>query len=139
MDANLNPDVITEVWRSVRLRIPLDECINVDPKSMKELCSVLEELNRLTKYDDPNSVLGRCNFSDLNKQHMLHLWHAKTDDDDDMKWGIDVVVANSNVRKSLYPKVWLVIDGQEVEMNLEVFAKLRFEVARALNRIGRYA
>lgn len=57
---------------------------------------------------------------------MLRLWHAKMDDnDDDIKWGIDVVVANSNVRKGLYPKVWLIVDGQEIEMNLEVFAKLR--------------
>uniref|UniRef100_A0A0R3RG18 COMM domain-containing protein n=1 Tax=Elaeophora elaphi TaxID=1147741 RepID=A0A0R3RG18_9BILA len=140
MDVNLDPDVITEVWRSVRTRIPFDgDCINVDPKSMKELFSVLEELNRLTKHDDPNSVLECSGFSDVNKQHMLRLWRAKTDDDDDIKWGIDVVLANSNIRKSLYPKVWLVVDGQEIEMNLEVFAKLRFEVSRVLNRIDHYA
>ncbi|VDO46708.1 unnamed protein product [Onchocerca flexuosa] len=120
------------------MRIPFDaECMNVDPKTVKELFSTLKELNRLTKLDDPNSVLECSNFSDLNKQHMLRLWHAKKDED--LKWGIDVVVANSNIRKSLYPKIWLVIDGQEMEMNLEVFAKLRFEVSRALNRIDHYA
>ncbi|KAL4001864.1 hypothetical protein ACH3XW_1100 [Acanthocheilonema viteae] len=137
MDVNLNPDVITEVWRSIEEKTPFDECMNIDPKSMKELCSVLEELNRLTKYDDPNSVLEGTNFSELNKQHMLRLWHAKTIND--MKWGIDVVIANSNIRKSLHPKIWLVVDGQEIEMNLEVFAKLRFEVSRALSRIDHYA
>ncbi|VDK71291.1 unnamed protein product [Onchocerca ochengi] len=105
------------------MKTPFDgECMNVDPKSMKELFSTLKELNQLTKLDDPNSVLECSNFSDLNKQHMLHLWHAKVDED--LKWGIDVVVANSNIRKSLYPKIWLVIDGQEIEMNLEIFAKL---------------
>ncbi|VIO90818.1 Uncharacterized protein BM_BM7896 [Brugia malayi] len=138
MDVNVNPDLITEVWRCVRTRTVFDdECINVDAKLIKELFSVLEELNRLTKHDDPNSVLERSDFSDLNKQHMLRLWHAKPDND--MKWGIDVVVANSNIRKSLYPKVWLIVDGEEIEMNLEVFAKLRFEVSRALNRIDHYA
>ncbi|EFO15697.2 hypothetical protein, variant [Loa loa] len=137
MDVNLNLDVITEAWRSVRMRTSFDgECMNVDPKSMKELFCILEELNRLTRSDDPNSLLKSSNFSDLNKQHMLRLWQAKADGD--MKWGIDVVVANSNIRKSLHPKVWLVVDGQEIEMNVEVFAKLRFEVSRALNRIDYY-
>ncbi|CAG9538840.1 unnamed protein product [Cercopithifilaria johnstoni] len=138
MDVNLNPDLITEAWRSIRMRVPLDQCMNVDAKSMKELFSVLEELNRLSKQDDPNSVLECSNFSELNKQHMIRLWRAKADDDD-IKWGIDVVVANSNIRKSLHPKVWLVVDGQEIEMNLEMFAKLRFEVSRALSRIDRYS
>lgn len=48
--------------------------------------------------------------------------------DDDMKWGINVVIANSNIRKSLYPKIWLVVDGEEIEMSLDVFAKLRCDL-----------
>lgn len=47
------------------------ECMNVDPKLMKELFSVLEELNRLTKHDDPNSVLECSNFSDLVRNNVI--------------------------------------------------------------------
>ncbi|KAM3724190.1 F-box protein [Dirofilaria immitis] len=134
---NLDPDIITEAWRSLRIRTPFDdECTDVNPKSVKELFSTLKELNQLTKLDDPNSVLECSNFSDMNKQHMLRLWQAKADEN--LKWGIDVVVANSNIRKSLHPKIWLIVDGQEIEMSLEVFAKLRFEISRALYRIDCY-
>ncbi|MCP9258886.1 hypothetical protein DINM_001881 [Dirofilaria immitis] len=132
---NLDPDIITEAWRSLRIRTPFDdECTDVNPKSVKELFSTLKELNQLTKLDDPNSVLECSNFSDMNKQHMLRLWQAKADEN--LKWGIDVVVANSNIRKSLHPKIWLIVDGQEIEMSLENPQPLNIHQASCYGRIN---
>uniref|UniRef100_A0A915PJ76 Uncharacterized protein n=1 Tax=Setaria digitata TaxID=48799 RepID=A0A915PJ76_9BILA len=126
-----------KAWRSIRMGIPFaNSCVDVDPQSVEELLSILEQLNRLKKFDDANSLLEYCSLSDLNKQHILHLWRAEQEKA--LKWGIDVVVANSTIRKSLHPKVWVVVNGEEVEMNLEVFANLRYEVSRALSQINRY-
>lgn len=55
---------------------------------------------------------------------MLRLWHLRPEKK--IEWGIDVVVGNSNIRKSLHPKIWLIVDGQEIEMNVKAFAKLRY-------------
>lgn len=60
--------IFIEAWRSVTKRslLELDEesSRNVDPNVVDELCSLLERLNDLSKFDDPTSLLKNSNFSE---------------------------------------------------------------------------
>ncbi|VDM97768.1 unnamed protein product [Thelazia callipaeda] len=123
-----------KAWHCVLNRSRFDACNEyVDSKSLEKLFRVLRRIYNATKLDEFNHLLEYNDFSESNKQHMSRLWNAKPAEN--RKWGIDVVIANTNIRKSLQPKVWMTVDEYELEMNVDVFAKLRLEVSRALNQI----
>ncbi|CAD5232380.1 unnamed protein product [Bursaphelenchus xylophilus] len=53
-------------------------------------------------------------------------------------WKVNLVLSNSQTFKCLTPKIELKIDGKDLEFDVETFEQLRYEVAKALNRLQKY-
>lgn len=51
---------------------------------------------------------------------------------------LNIVLSNDAIFKSLTPKIEMRIKDQEVELTVEDFSNLRYEVARAIHRIQHY-
>uniref|UniRef100_A0A0M3HP35 COMM domain-containing protein n=1 Tax=Ascaris lumbricoides TaxID=6252 RepID=A0A0M3HP35_ASCLU len=105
---------------------------------LSNLIELMERLNNLSRFDNPDKLLTDSNLSARNCEHISRLWHATKQQETNRDWSVDVVIGNSRIQKSLHVKITLPVGPHLVEMSVEKFGTLRFEVARALQRLESY-
>uniref|UniRef100_A0A915AJG6 COMM domain-containing protein n=1 Tax=Parascaris univalens TaxID=6257 RepID=A0A915AJG6_PARUN len=138
LDDMLIDDVWIGVVRKTSIERDLHSLSDEELSNLSSLIELLERLNNLSRFDNPDKLLTDSNLSSRNCEHISRLWHASKLQESKDDWSADVVIGNSRIQKSLYVKITLPIGPHLIEMSVEKFGALRFEVARALQRLESY-
>ncbi|KHN87887.1 hypothetical protein Tcan_07435 [Toxocara canis] len=121
--------MIADAWRCVRQRTCIERDLHSFDKEqldkLSHLLELMERLNSLDTSDDPS-----------NREQIIRLCNEAKEERKD--WSVDAVIGSSQIHKSLHLKISLPIGPHLVEMGVDKFGTLRFEVARALQRIESY-
>lgn len=135
-------NLIDDVWRCVEAKNCIERDVGAmgdeERQRLSHLLRVIESLCKLNKFDDPAEVLDKAHLSSQNREYILNVWNDRNKAMDKKDWSIDVILGNSRIRKSLHAGIRMRIGDQNVEMNAEKFAVLRYEISHALQRMESY-